>query len=294
MRQIEKALLKKITKKYAPAFKSIWGVIDEYILKYGGLVALDDLAKYLKLNEGSNVDYEVNALRLVMSVHPRLKPLGRSALLKEGWVLKDSISMDKLVDLQNELIKTLKEDKKPLPEDRLVEMVVKKMEVDKNLIRGALRVGAELGMDNKRQWGLSSWSIIVPKRIRDKVYIVLEEVGRPLHFEDITKLTQEKFKSKKNILSRTVHNELISDKRFVLVGRGIYALKSWGYKPGVVSDVIKEVLEQSDKPMHVSEITEAVLKRRQVKRNTIIANLQNRDLFKKVGKATYALADVEK
>ena len=68
-------------------------------------------------------------------------------------------------------------------------------------------------------------------------------------------------------------------------------MRSWGYEPGVVADVIKDVLRKADKPMHVSEITQAVLKRRQVRRNTIIANLQNRALFKKVGKAVYALVD---
>ncbi|MBU1083234.1 winged helix-turn-helix domain-containing protein, partial [Patescibacteria group bacterium] len=143
----------------------------------------------------------------------------------------------------------------------------------------------------KNAWGLSAWSTIVPKRIRDKVLIVLEEENKPLHFNDITKLVSERFKNDKKVLSRTVHNELIGDKRFVLVGRGIYALKSWGYSTGVVSDVIKKVLADANGPLHISEIIKLVLKSRQVKRNTIVANLQNKSLFKKVAKATYGLAD---
>jgi hypothetical protein len=158
------------------------------------------------------------------------------------------------------------------------------------LIKGALRVSARLGMDNKGGWGLVSWPLIVPRRIRDKVFLILEEAGKPLHFEDITKLIGQKFTNDRKVLSRTVHNELISDERFVLVGRGIYALSAWGYAPGVVSDVVKEVLQQAGHPMKIGDIVEEVLKRRQVKRNTIIANLQNRALFTKVAKATYDLA----
>jgi hypothetical protein len=40
-----------------------------------------------------------------------------------------------------------------------------------------------------------------------------------------------------------VHNELIRNKDFVLVGRGIYALKEWGYEPGTVSHVIEAILK---------------------------------------------------
>ena len=117
----------------------------------------------------------------------------------------------------------------------------------------------------------------------------IQTVKEVIRFKEITRLIREQFKPSKSILSRTVHNELIGDKRFVLVGRGIYALRSWGYKPGVVSDVIKEILHKAGQPLHISEIIEAVMKSRQVKRNTIVANLQNRSLFKKVDKAIYTL-----
>jgi hypothetical protein len=87
-----------------------------------------------------------------------------------------------------------------------------------------------------------------------------------------------------------VHNELIKDSRFVLIGRGIYALTEWGYKKGVVADVIKEILNSFGRPLSRDEIINEVLKKRQVKRNTILVGLSNRKNFQKVGKDKYSLA----
>lgn len=291
VRQIEKAILKKITKKHTATFKQIFKIVEDYLLIYGGLTDLDGISSHLELDKQENPELESNALRLIMLVNPKLNTLNKNSILKEGWV-DTNVDVSELIDIENSIVQVLKDANKPMSEKDLLNTINKKYpNFSENTIKGALRINASLGIDNKNQWGLNSWSIIVPKRIRDKVFIILEETGKPMHFEDITRVAQEKFKSKKPVLSRTVHNELISDKRFVLVGRGIYALKSWGYKPGVVSDVIKDVLKQAGKPLHVSEIIEIVLKRRQVKRNTIIANLQDKTLFKKAGKAIYALAD---
>ncbi len=70
----------------------------------------------------------------------------------------------------------------------------------------------------------------------------------------------------------------------------MYALAEWGYKPGVVSDIIINVLKDSGKPMSREEIIEEVLKRRMVKNNTILVGLSNKKLVKKVGKNLYDLA----
>lgn len=76
----------------------------------------------------------------------------------------------------------------------------------------------------------------------------------------------------------TTHNELIKDDRFVLVGRGLYALSEWGYMTGVVKDVIAEILEKEG-PLTKEEVVEKVLRERYVKNNTIVVNLQDSDLF---------------
>ena len=110
-----------------------------------------------------------------------------------------------------------------------------------------------------------------------------------MHFREIAEGINAQFTGRR-VLSRTVHNELIGDNRFVLVGRGIYALKDQGFTPGVVADVIMEAIKQAGGSASVDAIVEKVLASRQVKRNTVIANLQNKELFKKTGRGTYGLA----
>ena len=289
VRQIEKAALKKIGEKYTMVIKPLWKIIEEYRISYKGIISLEYLADYLQIDEEDNKELEQNALRLVMAAHSQIKPLKKDSWFREGWIDK-TLNQDRLVEIQQVAVQILDRQGRSITEERLVKAIVDQMEgIDQPAIKGTLRVSSKLGMDNKGNWGLVSWPTVVPRRIRDKVFIIMEEINKPLHFKEITRLIQERFKTSRPTLNRTVHNELIGDKRFVLVGRGIYALKSWGYKPGVVSDVIKEVLHKAGQPLHISEIIEAVMKSRQVKRNTVVANLQDRSLFKKVDKATYTL-----
>jgi len=81
----------------------------------------------------------------------------------------------------------------------------------------------------------------------------------------------------------------IKDKRFVLVGRGLYALAEWGYEPGTVSEIIVQVMKKANCPLSKEEIIEKVLAKRLVKENTVLINLQNRKLFEKTGDGAYAL-----
>ena len=95
---------------------------------------------------------------------------------------------------------------------------------------------------------------------------------------------------RKNVTIQAIHNELIKDPRFVLIGRGIYALDSWGYKKGTVSDIIVEIMKKAKKPLTREEIVKEVLHARKVKETTILLNLQNKNLFIKVDKNSYTLA----
>ena len=140
-------------------------------------------------------------------------------------------------------------------------------------------------------WGLAKWPSVNPKNIRDKIFVILEAKKEPMHFSEIAKEIKESNFKRKNVTVQAIHNELIKDDRFVLIGRGIYALSSWGYKKGTISDIIKAILEKADKPLTREEIVKHVLHVRRVKETTILLNLQNKKLFKKVGKNSFTLAD---
>lgn len=153
---------------------------------------------------------------------------------------------------------------------------------------------AELGRAIRRntfgEWGLTHWETISPKRMNDKIYLVLKKHGQPLHFRDITKLINEAKFDHKVAYPPTVHNELIMDSKYVLVGRGMYALKDWGYAPGVVVDVLKNLLRAKGAPMSRDELVAEVMRQRFVKRGTVHLALTNRALFQRVPDGRYTLA----
>ena len=110
-----------------------------------------------------------------------------------------------------------------------------------------------------------------------------------MHFTEIAKKINETGFDHKKANPATIHNELILDKKYILVGRGIYALAEWGYKPGVVSDVIQEILKEAKLPLSREEIIEKVMAKRLVKRSTIILALMNKNKFKKTATGEYDL-----
>lgn len=140
-------------------------------------------------------------------------------------------------------------------------------------------------------WGLTKWPTVNPKNIRDKIYVILADNAKPMHFSEIAKAIKDSSFKRKDVTTQAIHNELIKDKRFVLIGRGIYALDNWGYSKGTVSDIIADVLKDAGEPLHRDEIVKRVLKSRQVKETTILLNLQSKPQFKRVAKATYAIAE---
>jgi len=147
-----------------------------------------------------------------------------------------------------------------------------------------LEVSKRIAQGYDGRWGLKLWPEVNPRGIRDKAYMVLKQTENPLHFtqvaESITELqTMLPGDAGKSVLPQTVHNELIKDDRFVLVGRGMYALAEWGYQPGTVKDILSHILEHNGKSMDKEEIIQRALEQRQVKESTILLNLQDKDHF---------------
>ncbi len=290
VRQIENASLKKIGKKHINQLKPLLKLINGYLSNNGGVAEIESLAKHLDLGEGSaEAELDRRALRLIMGAYDKVTALKKYPLFKEGWA-STNVAQDNLLKIQETIHQALAQVGQAQAEASLVAQISQKLpDTDPALIGGTLQIDPKVSLDHQGKWGLTAWPMVVPKRIRDKVFLALDETGQPLHFEKIAQLISAKYPTDKPVLSRTVHNELIGDKRFVLVGRGIYALQKWGYQPGVVSDVIKVALLKAGQPLTVAEIIAEVMKSRQVKKNTIIANLQNRQLFRKVAKSTYTL-----
>lgn len=186
----------------------------------------------------------------------------------------------------DEIVKIVKDNKQPMT---LEELDNRLNYEHPDHIRAVASISKLLASLNG-MWGLTKWPAVNPKNIRDKIYVILEAKKEPMHFSEIAKEIKDSNFKRKNVTIQAIHNELIKDPRFVLIGRGIYALSAWGYKKGTISDIIQLILSKSDRPMTREEIVKQVLKVRKVKETTILLNLQNKKLFKKVDKNSYTLA----
>ncbi len=138
--------------------------------------------------------------------------------------------------------------------------------------------------------GLSSWPEINPRTVKDKIKLVLNQQQRPMHFKEVADMIAN-FPQKKDLHPQTIHNELIRNQDFVLVGRGYYALKDWGYKSGQVRDVIYQILSASDDGLTKEKIISSVLDQRMVKESTILLNLQNKKFFERDEKGKYKIKE---
>ncbi|OHA73626.1 MAG: hypothetical protein A3B24_00350 [Candidatus Wildermuthbacteria bacterium RIFCSPLOWO2_01_FULL_48_16] len=146
-----------------------------------------------------------------------------------------------------------------------------------------LEISKRIAKTHDEQWGLKDWPEVHPKTIRDKAFLALKHTGKPLHFREVAQVIknlQARLSSKmhKNILPQTVHNELIKDERFVLVGRGKYGLTEWGFLPGTVKEVMMEILKENG-GLEKDEVIEKTLSQRHVKESTVLLNLQDRATF---------------
>lgn len=200
------------------------------------------------------------------------------AAVRDEKAIKDAVT---------KLIATIKQIGEPKP----IEDIAKAAGVTDSEQTAALASTSKHLATLNGRWGLIKWPMVNPKNIRDKIYVILKERGKHMHFNEIADAIKDSDFKRKDVTTQAIHNELIKDKRFVLIGRGIYALKEWGYEKGTVADIISEVLRQANEPLHRDEIVKRVLKSRFVKETTILLNLQGKPQFKRVAKATYALAE---
>lgn len=159
---------------------------------------------------------------------------------------------------------------------------------DDETLKRWLMISKQIGKNPLGDWGPADSPNVRVKGIRDYAYLAVKRHGSPMHFKEVSESIKELFDHTAHIA--TTHNELIKDARFVLVGRGLYALTEWGYTAGVVKDVLREIL-QHEGPLSREELIDKVRKERYVKDNTIVVNLQDANLFKRLSNGSYTLAD---
>ena len=288
VRQLEKAVVVKLKAQAQegklPGIEQVQASLTDAITDLGGASRISALAAKL-VPESSRL--EQSRVAFLCQLAPAI------VVVDENDYYYQSAGLEKLHDEKKfkSQVETIIEAIKKIGEPTDVEKVAAAVKMkDSAHVAALASTSKQLATLNDR-WGLIKWPMVNPKNIRDKIYVILKENTKPMHFVEIADSIKQSDFKRKDVTTQAIHNELIKDKRFVLIGRGIYALKEWGYEKGTVADIITEVLKKAKEPLHRDEIVKRVLKSRQVKETTILLNLQGKSQFKRVAKATYALAE---
>lgn len=228
-------------------------------------------------------------IRLALEITPDIERSDSPRSFSRFWYNKKYISMLDIKSISKVVYIILKKKSDIVNISDLIEettLQIDDSELDHNVVLETIKVDKRFILMDNNHCGLHEWRHINPKSIHDKALIVLRENRKPMHFVDIANAIVNKGFNNKVVTIQAVHNDLIRYPKFVLVGRGMYALKEWGYTPGTVADVIADILKKNG-PTSKKDIVKLVQEQRDVKVGTISLNLQKEDAFFRVGRAVY-------
>lgn len=286
VRQLEKAVVQRLkaSANDLPNIKEVEKRFITELQQVGNVARIAELTgKVTKENDRLNQA----RVSFLAALSPRLIVVDDNDHYFHAVAIKEAHDEKALKEHVTKIIDAIKAINAPTSIKKVSEAV---KNADDKHVAALASVSKHIATLNNR-WGLIKWPMVNPKNIRDKIYVILHDNGKPMHFNEISKAIKDSEFKRKDVTTQAIHNELIKDGRFVLIGRGIYALKEWGFEKGTVADIITEVLKEAKEPLHRDEIVKRVLKSRQVKETTILLNLQGKAQFKRVAKATYALAE---
>ncbi|MDP3982443.1 MAG: sigma factor-like helix-turn-helix DNA-binding protein [bacterium] len=277
-----------VQKESAISLQEVYTHFSETLERVGYLKREDLFVE--TLNASSTESHVI----FLLSLHKEFFKCKETDELYSFWTNRQEVP-EKIPVVVEEIFKFMKE-RKVAVELEEIKQVYKRVIRERHLsshetISSVLEVTKVFAQGHDGRWGLREWPEVNPRGIREKAHIALKHTGRPLHFLQVTRLIedmQESWgKSNRRVLPQTVHNELIKDARFVLVGRGMYGLVEWGYRPGTVKDVMAAIIGENGGKIARDEIIKKTLEQRSVKESTILLNLQDRGLFARDEKGMY-------
>lgn len=287
VRQIENHALGQIRK--SDTFQQLQPVFDElaqHIDEMGGIIAEEELFDQFSRDKSVR-----NHLYFLLELGTPFEREKEDTEFKHRWSIDRELSKQIKTSLRR-LYKDLNDDDL-IPESELIDRFLRELQEvnqkykNQEIARRWLGISKTIGRNPLGEWGKSESPNVRAKGMRDFAYLTIKRHGSPMHFREVAGEIQKLFSRRAHVA--TCHNELIKDERFVLVGRGLYALAEWGYSDGVVKDVIAEILREEG-PLTRDAIVQRVKKERYVKDNTIIVNLQDTNRFQRNADGTYSLA----
>jgi hypothetical protein len=286
VRQIENHGISSV--RDSDAYETHEGSLDEMKRVFTSLGSV--LAEETLLDEVAKNGNEHNHVVFLLTVGHPFDYRREDSDFKARWHVDEQLA-SQIEGALTSLYESLEADRL-MPEDEFINIFAKYLRQEgvksraPEIMTRWLLISKRVGKNPLGEWGRTESPHVRIKNTRDFAYLTLKRHGSPMHFTEVAKGIEKLFGRETH--PATTHNELIKDNRFVLVGRGLYALKEWGYEPGVVREVIKGIL-QREGPLTRDEIVDRVKRERYVKDATIAVNLQS-DQFKRTADGRYAVA----
>src|SRR3989344_6065248 len=277
-RQVEDVALKAIKK--SDAYKKEQAVFDELkqlVHKLGTIVAEHELLPYISKDKATQ-----NHINFFLELSDVFKKHREDDHFHTRFSVDDEMT-GKVHEALRKLYAGLN-DEDLIPETEMIKKFFEHLGElseqyrNEEIARRWLSMSKTVAKNPLGEWGRASSPNIRTSGVKDFAYLVMPKNGSPMHFPEVADAISKTFNKKTHYA--TCHNELIKDPRFVLVGRGMYALAEWGYKKGIAREVIRDILKK-DGPLSKEEVVEKVMKERYLKKNTILENLLNAKYFKK-------------
>lgn len=286
VRQVEDAALTFIKK--SDTYRGEQAIFDELkqvVKKLGSIVAEHELLPYISKDKTTQ-----NHINFFLVLGDAFKKHREDDHFHTRWSVDDEMT-EKVHDSLRKLYASLS-DEDLVPETEMIKKFFDQMKDvseqyrDEEIARRWLSMSKTVAKNPLGEWGKASSPNIRTRGVKDYAFLVMRRHGSPMHFKEVADSISKTFNKK--IHYATCHNELIKDPRFVLVGRGMYALAEWGYKAGIAREVIRDILKR-DGPLGKEDVIKKVNKERYFKNNTILVNLVNPKYFKKNKAGLYSV-----
>ncbi len=287
VRQVEDAALKFIKK--SDAYKAeilVFTELKNLMHQLGSVVAEHEFLPYISKDKTTQ-----NHIHFFLVLSDLFKKHREDDHFHARWSVDDAMTT-KVHDALKKLYTSLK-DEDLVPETEMIKRFFDQMKDmsegyrDEEMAKRWLSMSKTVSKNGLGEWGKASSPNIRTRGVKDYAFLVMRRHGSPMHFQEVADAISKTFAKKTHYA--TCHNELIKDPRFVLVGRGMYALAEWGYKAGIAREVIHDILKREG-PMSKDDVVKKVMKERYFKKNTILVNLANPKFFKKNKNGLYNLA----
>ncbi len=279
VRQIERDAMSRLRREEHPAVAPLFVAMERVLGDHGGVMAAQHIFSSVA------PDRMHASLQFLLQASPRFTYLPETEIFHPRWAVSKAAA-ESAEKIMSDASARLAQSNKTFRDADLSAL----LGVEGRVADASLAATKIIQKNPYGEYGLATWPTICPRGIKDKAYAALVISGKPLHFREVAlAIDRAGWPGKKKAHPQTVHNELIKDKRFILVGRGMYALQDWGYESGTVADVLVSVLKESPHPLGREELITLAAERRMVKPQTILLNLQDKTRFRRTDEGKYTL-----